>query len=91
MWNRRDWREFYERASCRADRLRPLRPVYRDALDRVWPAAGFSLSELDEVGLSLEQAQILDLPVDVGRINAFQANVWALRGFLRATRERSYS
>jgi ribosomal protein L13E len=53
---------------------------------RVLPTAGFSLRELDDAGISLEQAQNLGLPVDAGRISAYGPNVSALRDFARATR-----
>lgn len=89
MWNRRDWREFFERTNRPWERLLPPRPVARNEADRVLPAAGFSLGELNEAGLSLEQAQVLDLPVDIGRVNAFAPNVWALRHFVRFARERA--
>lgn len=88
MWTRREWREYFERIQRASEPFRPLRPVARQGGGRVEPAAGFSVRELDEAGLSLEQAQLLDLPVDVGRINAYAPNVLALREFVRLTRGR---
>ena len=88
MWTRREWREYFERTNRRWDRYRPLRPVAVEGGGRVHPAAGFSVSELDEAGISLEQAQVLDLPVDVGRVYAYGPNVAALRDFIRVSRDR---
>jgi ribosomal protein L13E len=46
------------------------------------------LAELDDAGLSLEQAEVLGLPVDAMRLGSDQANVTALQMFLRASRAR---
>jgi ribosomal protein L13E len=86
MWNRRDWREFFHLVSRRWERQRPPRPVYLSAQNRLAPAAGFSLTELEEAGLSVDQAQLYGLPVDAGRVNSYGPNVSALREFMRATR-----
>jgi len=86
MWNRHDWHEFFERTNRPWERLRPLRPVHRGDAGRVEPAAGFSLAELHEAGISLDAAEVLGLPVDAGRVNAYGPNVSALRDFLRAAR-----
>ncbi len=88
MWTRREWREYFERIQRASEPFRPLRPMARLGGGRVEPAAGFSVRELDEAGLSLEQAQLLDLPVDVGRISAYAPNVIALREFVRLSRGR---
>src|ERR1700687_5576855 len=66
--------------------LRP-RPVYSTCLNRVLPAAGFSLSELDDAGVNLDQAELLGLPVDAGRIGAYGPNVTVLRYFVRSSRQ----
>jgi ribosomal protein L13E len=52
------------------------------------PAEGYSLSELDDAGVSIEQAEILGVPVDAGRIGSHGNNVMALREFVRASRSR---
>ena len=44
------------------------------------PAQGFSLSELDDAGVDLDQAERLGLPVDAGRIGAYGPNVTVLPG-----------
>ncbi len=86
-WQKRDWRQFYERARRPWQRLRPPRPVYPAGINRVQPAAGFSLSELYDAGINLELAERLGLPVDAGRIGAYGPNVSALRGFVFASRQ----
>jgi ribosomal protein L13E len=86
MWNRRDWAEFFNIVTKRNDMRRPLRPVDRSALNRLVPAEGYSLAELDDAGLSVEQAEFLGLPVDAGRVGSYGPNVSCLREFLRATR-----
>lgn len=86
MWVRSDWREFFRIAARPRRKYRPPRPVDLAGQGRVLPTAGFSLRELDDAGISLEQAQNLGLPVDAGRISAYGPNVSALRDFARATR-----
>ncbi len=88
MWNKRDWHDFFLRIRSGWDRRRPPRPVYLAGHDRVVPAVGFSLRELDDAGISLEFAQLLGLPVDAGRMGSYGPNVSALREFARALRER---
>jgi ribosomal protein L13E len=56
-------------------------------LNRVLPAAGFSLSELDDAHIDLELAERLGLPVDAGRMGAYGPNVTALRDFARTERQ----
>jgi len=85
-WHKRDWKQFYELASRPWQRRRPPRPVYPTGLNRVLPAAGFSLSELDDAGVDLELAERLGLPVDAGRIGAYGPNVTVLRDFVRSSR-----
>ena len=53
-WHKRDWKQFYELARRPWQRHRPPRPVYPTGLNRVLPAAGFSLSELDDAGVDLD-------------------------------------
>ncbi len=42
---------------------------------------GFSPLELEESGLSLEQAQALGLPIDMKRVSAYGPNILALEKF----------
>lgn len=85
-WQKRDWQQFYEIARRPWRRHRPPRPVYPSGLNRVAPAQGFSLSELDDAGVDLDLAESLGLPVDAGRIGVYGPNVSVLRDFIRATR-----
>ena len=78
-WHKRDWKQFYELACRPWQRHRPPRPVYPSGFNRVLPAAGFSLSELDDAGVDLDMAESLGLPVDAGRIGAYGPNVTVLR------------
>jgi len=87
MWNRRDWDEFFEIVKKRSHLQRPLRPV-EVARRRLVPTEGYSLAELDDAGLSIEQAERLGLPVDAGRVGSYGPNVSALREYIRATRSR---
>jgi len=86
-WHKRDWKQFYELARRPWRKHRPPRPVYPTGLNRVLPAAGFSLSELDDAGVDLDQAESLGLPVDAGRIGAYGPNVTVLRDFVRSSRQ----
>src|SRR5438445_3273473 len=52
FWHKRDWQQYYEIARRPWQRLRPPRPVYPTGLNRVQPAAGFSLSELDDAAVA---------------------------------------
>src|SRR2546427_13289660 len=70
-WHKRDWEQFYELARRPWRRHRPPRPVYPTGLNRVLPAQGFSLSELDDAGVDLDLAERLGLPVDAGRIGVY--------------------
>jgi ribosomal protein L13E len=85
-WQKRDWRQYYELARRPWQRMRPPRPVYPAGINRVQPAAGFSLSELDDAGINLDLAERLGLPVDAGRIGAYGPNVSALRDFVLVSR-----
>jgi ribosomal protein L13E len=86
MWVRSDWREFFRIADRRWYKFRPPRPVDLSSRGRVSPTEGFSMRELDDAGISLEQAQTFGLPVDCGRVSAYGPNVSALRDFARAAR-----
>jgi len=88
MWNRRDWDDFFDIVKKRWSTHRPPRPVYSSGRNRLTPAEGYSLSELDDAGVSIEQAEILGVPVDAGRIGSHGNNVMALREFVRASRSR---
>jgi ribosomal protein L13E len=88
MWNRRDWDDFFNIVKKRAHSRRPPRPVDMSGRNRLTPAEGYSLAELDDAGLSIEQAEILGLPVDAGRVGSYGPNVSTLRDYIRATRSR---
>jgi ribosomal protein L13E len=88
MWNRRDWDEFFEIVRKRSTLQRPLRPVELARRNRLVPTEGYSLAELDDAGLSIEQAERLGLPVDAGRVGSYGPNVSALREYIRAARSR---
>jgi ribosomal protein L13E len=45
------------------------------------------LSELDDAGLNIDQAEQFGLPVDASRIGAYGPNVSALRAFVRSARQ----
>src|SRR5467141_1668357 len=85
-WHKRDWEQYYEMARRPWRRHRPPRPVYPTGINRVLPAQGFSLSELDDAGVDLDLAERLGLPVDAGRIGAYGPNVTVLRDFIRSSR-----
>jgi ribosomal protein L13E len=87
MWGKRDWQQYFEISRQPRNRRRPPRPVYSVERNRITPAAGFSLSELDDAGINLDQAEELGLPVDAARIGAYEPNVSALREFVRTTRQ----
>jgi ribosomal protein L13E len=86
-WHKRDWQQFYELARRPWQRHRPPRPIYPTGLNRVLPAQGFSLSELDDAGVDLDLAERLGLPVDAGRVGAYGPNVTVLRDFVRSSRQ----
>jgi ribosomal protein L13E len=88
MWNRRDWDDFFNIVKKRGLSRRPPRPVDLSRRNRLTPAEGYSLAELDDAGLSIEQAEILGLPVDAGRVGSYGPNVSVLRDYIRATRSR---
>lgn len=88
MWNRRDWDDFFDIVRKRSSLQRPLRPVELARRNRLVPTEGYSLAELDDAGLSIEQAERLGLPVDAGRVGSYGPNVSALREYIRATRSR---
>jgi ribosomal protein L13E len=88
MWNRRDWDDFFQIVRKRWHNQRPPRPVAPARKNRVLPTEGYSLAELDDAGLSIEQAELLGLPVDAGRIGTYGPNVSTLREFIRVARSR---
>jgi ribosomal protein L13E len=53
---------------------------------RCVPAPGFSLSELAEAAISVEQARALGLDIDQQRMNSIGANVEAVEEFARRNR-----
>ncbi|MGH9703767.1 MAG: hypothetical protein ACRD4K_10365 [Candidatus Acidiferrales bacterium] len=89
MWNRRDWDDFFQIVKKNWRGMRPPRPVDRSTRNRLVPAEGYSLAELDDAGFSIEQAEQFGLPVDAGRVGSYGPNVWALRDFRRVTRART--
>jgi ribosomal protein L13E len=88
MWNRRDWDDFFDIVRKRWSTHRPPRPVERSVRNRLVPMEGYSLAELDDAGLSIEQAEMLGVPVDAGRVGSYSPNVTALREYIRASRSR---
>lgn len=88
MWNRRDWDDFFDIVRKRWHTHKPPRPVHISRRNRVTPAEGYSLAELDDAGLSIEQAEHLGIPVDAGRVGSYGPNSSALRDYIRATRSR---
>jgi ribosomal protein L13E len=88
MWNRRDWDDFFDIVMKRSRMQRPPRPLDRSHRNRLVPAEGYSLAELDDAGLSIEQAELLGLPVDAGRVGSYGPNITNLRDYIRATRTR---
>lgn len=86
MWSKRDWHQFFHTMRRGWERYRPPRPVQVNLNNRVLPAEGFSLRELDDAGITIDQAQVLGLPVDAGRVGVYGPNVTALRDFVRAAR-----
>ena len=87
MWHKRDWQQFFEIARRPWQRHRPPRPVYPNGLNRVLPAVGFSLAELNDAGINIDLAERLGLPVDASRVGAYGPNVSALRVFVRSARD----
>ena len=86
-WHKRDWEQYYEMARRPWRRHRPPRPVYPTGTNRVLPAQGFSLSELDDAGVDLELPHIIKIKIDAGRIGAYGPNVTVLRDFIRSSRQ----
>jgi ribosomal protein L13E len=89
MWTKRDWHKFFQTMNSRWERYRPARPVAPALDQKMEPAAGFSVGELNAVGLTVEQAEMFGLPVDIARLSSHTANVSALRVFVRQTRGHS--
>jgi len=85
-WHKRDWEQFYELHGARGG-VTAASAVYPTGINRVLPAQGFSLSELDDAGVDLDLAERLGLPVDAGRIGAYGPNVTVLRDFIRSSRQ----
>lgn len=85
MWRKRDWHVFYSAQKPRSGRMLPPRPV-QVTRGLLLPAEGFSLRELDDAGISLEQAERVGLPVEGGRSVSYAPNVAALRVYARAAR-----
>ena len=86
MWNRRDWDNYFDIVMKGSRMPRPPRPLDRSQRNRPVPAEGYSLAELDDAGLSIEQAETLGLPVDASRIGSYGPNISTLREYIRATR-----
>jgi ribosomal protein L13E len=88
MWSRKDWAEFFVIVQGPRRSQRPPRPLDTSARNRLIPAEGYSLAELDDAGISIELAELLGLPVDAGRVGSYSPNVSTLREYLRATKSR---
>ena len=89
MWDKHDWEQFFDIAQSRWQRRPPPWPVAPSGANRVQPVVGFSLSELNDAGISLQVAERLGLPVDAARIGTYGAKVSALRDFVRLARQPS--
>ncbi|HET9400207.1 MAG TPA: hypothetical protein VFO34_04580 [Candidatus Acidoferrales bacterium] len=87
MWVKRDWQQFFELSKQPRTRHRPPRPVYQAERNRILPAVGFSLTELDNAGINIDAAERMGLPVDAGRIGSYELNVSVLRDFVRSARQ----
>ena len=87
MWDKHDWEQFFDNAQRLWQRHPPPWPVAPSGANRLLPVVGFSLSELDEVGINSRVAEQLGLPVDAARIGAYSANVSALRDFVHLARQ----
>ena len=87
MWDKHDWEQFFDIVQRRWQRRPPPWPVAPSRANHVLPVVAFSLSELDEAGITLQVAERLGLPVDAARIGAYSANVSALRDFVRLARQ----
>ena len=87
MWDKNDWAQYYDIAQRGWQRLPPPWPVAPSGANRLLPVVGFSLSELDEVGINSRVAEQLGLPVDAARIGTYSANVSALRDFVHLARQ----
>ena len=88
MWTRREWAQFFDIVAKGRNMRRPPRPLDTSRRNRLVPAEGYSLAELDDAGLSVEQAERLGLPVDAGRVGSYGPNVTALREYICTTRSR---
>lgn len=73
-----------DKLAARLDR-RPPQPMLVYGR-RLAPAAGFSLVELADAGLTPEQAAALGLPVDKERMSSLGTNVENLKQFVLANR-----
>jgi len=63
MWDKRDWQHFFELTRRPWRRMRPPRPIYPTGSNRVLPAVGFSLAELDDAGVERPEGDgMLPLP-----------------------------
>jgi len=69
----RDWKHSTSWRGARGG-VTAASAVYPTGINRVLPAQGFSLSELDDAGVDLDLAESLGLPVDAGRIGAYGPN-----------------
>ena len=74
--------------SALVDEFRSTRPDAQIMLTTVPDPRQFGVAELDDAGLSIEQAEILGLPVDAGRVGSYGPNISTLREYIRATRTR---
>jgi|GEM_PF-4627764 len=79
--DKQDTRAVLRKVTSRFDREIPV--AHNLYGRRIVPADGFSLAELAEVRLELQQALTLGLAVDPARLNALGSNIENLRKFLK--------
>lgn len=87
MWDKHDWQQFFQIVRQPWKRHRPPRPLCINSLNRVLPAVGFSLAELNDAGINIELAERLGLPVDASRVGVYGPNVSVLREYVRTARK----
>ncbi len=75
MWDKHDWEQFFDITQRRWQRHPPPWPVAPSGANRLLPVVGFSLSELDEVGINSQVAERLGLPVDAARVGGYGTTI----------------
>jgi len=79
--DKQDTRAILQKITARFDRSVPVAQNLYGR--RTVAAAGFSLQELAEAGISQQQAESLGIAVDIQRLNALGSNIESLRNFLK--------